>query len=40
MDPSEQCGHTVAEQMSLFDNIRPLFTNKPLVIVVNKVCCN
>lgn len=37
MDLSEQCGHTVAEQLSLFENIRPLFANKPLVIVVNKV---
>jgi len=37
MDLSEQCGQNVAAQLSLFENIRPLFANKPLVIVVNKV---
>lgn len=36
MDLSEQCGHTVTEQLSLFENIRPLFANKPLTIVCNK----
>lgn len=35
-DISEQCGYTMAQQMQLFDNIRPLFANKPLVLVVNK----
>ena len=35
-DISEQCGYTMEQQMTLFDNIRPLFTNKPLVLVVNK----
>jgi nucleolar GTP-binding protein len=28
MDPSEQCGYTFAQQLSLFENIRPLFANK------------
>ncbi|XP_007899390.1 nucleolar GTP-binding protein 1 [Callorhinchus milii] len=36
MDVSEQCGHTVEEQLELFNNIRPLFANKPLIIVANK----
>ncbi|XP_014211077.1 nucleolar GTP-binding protein 1 [Copidosoma floridanum] len=36
-DISEQCGHSLEEQMRLFKSIKPLFTNKPLVIVVNKV---
>ncbi|XP_069504107.1 GTP-binding protein 4 [Ambystoma mexicanum] len=36
MDVSEQCGHNVEEQLELFRNIKPLFTNKPLIIVVNK----
>lgn len=36
MDLSEQCGQTIEEQFSLFANIRPLFANKPLVVVVNK----
>ena len=35
-DISEQCGYTMEQQMALFDNIRPLFSNKPLVLVVNK----
>ena len=29
-------GHTLEAQKSLFDNIRPLFTNKPLLVVANK----
>lgn len=37
MDISEQCGSSVSEQLSLFENIRPLFANKPLVVVVNKI---
>uniref|UniRef100_A0A7N8YH26 Nucleolar GTP-binding protein 1 n=1 Tax=Mastacembelus armatus TaxID=205130 RepID=A0A7N8YH26_9TELE len=36
MDVSEQCGHTMQEQLELFNNIRPLFANKPLIIVANK----
>jgi len=36
MDLSEQCGQTIEEQFHLFDSIRPLFANKPLVVVVNK----
>uniref|UniRef100_A0A3Q2QMX4 Nucleolar GTP-binding protein 1 n=1 Tax=Fundulus heteroclitus TaxID=8078 RepID=A0A3Q2QMX4_FUNHE len=36
MDPSEQCGHTLQEQLELFNNIRPLFANKPLIVVANK----
>lgn len=35
-DPSEQCGYTLEAQKSLFDNIKPLFANKPLVVVANK----
>uniref|UniRef100_A0A4W4FR26 Nucleolar GTP-binding protein 1 n=1 Tax=Electrophorus electricus TaxID=8005 RepID=A0A4W4FR26_ELEEL len=36
MDISEQCGHTLSQQLELFKNIRPLFANKPLIIVANK----
>uniref|UniRef100_A0A8C6TPW7 Nucleolar GTP-binding protein 1 n=1 Tax=Neogobius melanostomus TaxID=47308 RepID=A0A8C6TPW7_9GOBI len=36
MDLSEQCGHTLDQQVELFNNIRPLFANKPLLIVANK----
>lgn len=28
MDVSEQCGHTLEEQLELFNNIRPLFASK------------
>lgn len=36
MDPSEQCGYSLEAQKSLFDNIKPLFQNKPLLVVANK----
>merc|ERR1712126_599357 len=36
MDPSEQCGYTLEQQKSLFDSIKPLFANKPLLVVTNK----
>uniref|UniRef100_A0A3B4EA72 Nucleolar GTP-binding protein 1 n=1 Tax=Pygocentrus nattereri TaxID=42514 RepID=A0A3B4EA72_PYGNA len=36
MDASEQCGHTLSQQLELFNNIRPLFANKPLIVVANK----
>lgn len=37
MDISEQCGHSIEEQLQLFDNIRPLFVNKILMVALNKV---
>ncbi|XP_017772496.1 PREDICTED: nucleolar GTP-binding protein 1 [Nicrophorus vespilloides] len=37
MDLSEQCGHTIDEQVRLFESIKPLFANKPLLLVANKV---
>nr|XP_048693622.1 GTP-binding protein 4 isoform X3 [Caretta caretta]XP_048693623.1 GTP-binding protein 4 isoform X3 [Caretta caretta] len=36
MDVSEQCGHCLEEQLELFQNIKPLFANKPLILVANK----
>ncbi|XP_034258382.1 GTP-binding protein 4 [Pantherophis guttatus] len=36
MDISEQCGNSLEEQLALFENIKPLFANKPLIIVANK----
>ena len=36
VDVSENCGYSIAQQVSLFDSIRPLFKNKPLVIITNK----
>lgn len=37
MDVSEQCGYSLDEQVTLFNNIKALFVNKPLIIVANKV---
>lgn len=37
MDISEQCGHTLEQQVELFASIRPLFANKPIVVALNKV---
>ncbi|KAJ8387171.1 hypothetical protein AAFF_G00159830 [Aldrovandia affinis] len=36
MDVSEQCGNTLSQQLELFNNIKPLFANKPLIVVANK----
>ena len=36
VDVSEQCGYTLRQQAALFDSIRPLFANKPLLVVLNK----
>lgn len=36
VDPSEQCGYTLAQQHSLFKSIMPLFANKPVVVVATK----
>lgn len=36
MDISEQCGYTIAQQAALFHSIKPLFSNKPLMVVANK----
>ncbi|ESZ98706.1 nucleolar GTP-binding protein [Sclerotinia borealis F-4128] len=37
MDLSEQCGYTVQAQMQLFLSIKPLFANKLVFIVINKI---
>jgi len=37
MDLSEQCGYTVEAQMQLFQSIKPLFANKLVFIVINKI---
>eukprot|EP01062_Namystynia_karyoxenos_P021859 TRINITY_DN1833_c0_g1_i1.p1 TRINITY_DN1833_c0_g1~~TRINITY_DN1833_c0_g1_i1.p1 ORF type:complete len:650 (+),score=299.33 TRINITY_DN1833_c0_g1_i1:130-2079(+) len=37
MDMSCQCGYSVEQQISLFRNITPLFANKPLLMVLNKI---
>ena len=37
MDISEQCGQSIEQQVELFNNIKPLFANKPLIMALNKV---
>ncbi|KAI6165980.1 P-loop containing nucleoside triphosphate hydrolase protein [Pisolithus thermaeus] len=37
MDLSEQCGYTVEAQCKLFHSIKPLFSGKPTVLVINKI---
>eukprot|EP00455_Lapot_gusevi_P029149 TRINITY_DN3120_c0_g1_i1.p1 TRINITY_DN3120_c0_g1~~TRINITY_DN3120_c0_g1_i1.p1 ORF type:complete len:675 (+),score=205.09 TRINITY_DN3120_c0_g1_i1:180-2204(+) len=37
VDISGQCGHTIQSQVTLFNSIKPLFVNKPLVVVANKI---
>ncbi|EOD04385.1 hypothetical protein EMIHUDRAFT_466218 [Emiliania huxleyi CCMP1516] len=32
LDISEECGHSIAEQVALFDQIKPLFARKPLLV--------
>jgi nucleolar GTP-binding protein len=37
VDITETCGYTIDQQCSLFRSIKPLFANKQLIVVVNKV---
>jgi nucleolar GTP-binding protein len=37
MDLSEQCGYSVTDQIKLFNSIKPLFSNKLVFIVINKI---
>lgn len=36
LDVSEQCGYSIQQQVALYDSIKPLFVNKPLVAALNK----
>ncbi|KAJ2395973.1 Nucleolar GTP-binding protein 1, partial [Coemansia sp. RSA 2603] len=36
IDLSEQCGYTIHDQISLFHSIKPLFANKPTLLVLSK----
>ncbi len=36
IDISESCGYSIDVQIKLFESIKPLFKNKPLVLVLNK----
>lgn len=35
-DLSETCGYTLAQQVSLFKSIKPMFRNRPLLVLLNK----
>jgi len=37
IDISEHCGYTIAQQVSLFNSLKPLFSNKPMLVVANKI---
>lgn len=37
MDLSEQCGYSVQAQIRLFQSIKPLFANKLVFVVINKI---
>ena len=37
MDLSEQCGYSVDAQIQLFQSIKPLFANKLVFVVINKI---
>jgi len=37
MDISEQCNKSIEEQIDLFKNIKPLFSNKPIFVLLNKI---
>ncbi|THC97715.1 hypothetical protein EYZ11_002821 [Aspergillus tanneri] len=37
MDLSEQCGYSVGDQIKLFHSIKPLFANKIVFLVINKI---
>jgi nucleolar GTP-binding protein len=36
VDPSEQCGYSVLEQIHLYNTVKPLFKNKPVLVLFNK----
>jgi len=36
VDISEMCGYPLAQQVALFNSIKPLFQNRPLLILLNK----
>ncbi|KAK9366433.1 P-loop containing nucleoside triphosphate hydrolase protein [Lipomyces kononenkoae] len=37
MDLSEQCGFSVEAQVNLYHSIKPLFSNKTVMVVINKI---
>jgi nucleolar GTP-binding protein len=37
VDTSETCGHSLEEQFSLFESLKPLFAKRPVLFVFNKI---
>ena len=37
IDVSGTCGFSIPQQVALFNSIRPLFVNKPILVVLNKI---
>jgi len=37
LDISETCGYTIQQQIKLFNDIKPLFSNKPHILVLTKI---
>ncbi|CDR97168.1 nucleolar GTP-binding protein 1, putative [Babesia bigemina] len=37
IDVSESCGYSIEQQVALFESIRPLFKDKPTLVVLNKI---
>jgi len=37
LDITEQCGYSLQQQCDLFNNIKPLFANKPIIVALNKI---
>jgi len=37
IDISEDCGYSIEQQVNLYNSIKPLFTGKPITVVLNKI---
>jgi nucleolar GTP-binding protein len=37
IDISEDCGYSIEQQVALYNSINPLFTGKPITVVLNKI---
>eukprot|EP01114_Cavostelium_apophysatum_P001096 TRINITY_DN1093_c0_g2_i1.p1 TRINITY_DN1093_c0_g2~~TRINITY_DN1093_c0_g2_i1.p1 ORF type:complete len:649 (+),score=207.17 TRINITY_DN1093_c0_g2_i1:167-2113(+) len=37
IDISEQCGYSIKQQVDLFNSLKTLFVNKPVIVVANKI---
>ena len=37
VDTSETCGHSLEEQLTLFESLKPLFAKRPVTVIFNKI---